>query len=166
MIKVCGEHFLENILGAIEVCLHFGLSWEQIGKGLKTLEAPEKTMQLVKRNNLLIIDDSYNATPRSFAAAIDFIYKVKADKRYIISPGLIELGKEAGRINKKLSEKMSKIDGLFLTSIESRDDFKLLNPKILLTKKDFLKMEKVFGGKNVILVEGRIPTFVRQKLNI
>ena len=72
-IPIPGRHQLYNAMAAAGVGLRLGLTPEEIKKGLYTVKAIGGRNNLIEANDMLIIDDCYNANPVSVKAAIDLL---------------------------------------------------------------------------------------------
>ena len=56
----------------------------------KKLRVPHR-QQIIKSGPLTIIDDTYNSNPEGFEIALGELKKIKASKRILITPGMIEM---------------------------------------------------------------------------
>lgn len=117
-LKITGEHHFNNALLAAAIGLHFKISIEKIKETLEDFEPVDQRMQIYKVNDLLIIDDSYNANPDSSRSAIDYLAKLSSIKgRKILAFGdMLELGDFGEQEHYSLGEFISNktIDVVFL----------------------------------------------------
>jgi len=166
---VMGEHFVENLGGAILIARKLGVSWEKIKKGCKTLEMPDKTMAVYKlKGGSYIVDDSYNSTPRGFSSALAYLRLFPNSEKVVITPGVIELGSVSGGVHRKLGKEMAMIvDEIILTDSEFERDLAIglgLKRNKLLVMKDPIVLENKIKGMinkgSVILLEGKVPKIV------
>lgn len=170
--QLTGVHFVENLTGAILVARLLGVDWGQIIKACKTLNMPEGTMQLMQlKNGSLVIDDTYNSTPKGFASALDYLGMLDSP-RYIITPGIIELGEDSKKIHKKLGElAREKVDKIILTKKEFsgsiKDGLKEDVNKLSVID-DINELESMFDrltrSRGSILLEGRLPQSLIKKV--
>ena len=71
-MRLIGAHQISNALAAAAVCTALKIPIEVIASGLSTADAASKwRMQINDVEDLLIINDSYNANPESMNAALD-----------------------------------------------------------------------------------------------
>ncbi len=91
-IPLQGKHNVENSLLAIAVGRCFGLTLEEIQEGLCNLEATSMRLEIVKKGNITLINDCYNASPTSMKAAIDVQQSMDAVRRIAIIGYMSELG--------------------------------------------------------------------------
>lgn len=94
MIKVLGSHQVKNTLAAIGIAQAIGLNNEQIKTALKTVSLTNMRMQLVNgRNDILFVNDAYNAAPTSVNAALKFVATTNLrQNKWIVLGDMLELG--------------------------------------------------------------------------
>lgn len=93
-LKIPGGHNFYNALMAAAVGLHFDISINEIKETLGNFQAISQRMQVYRVNEVLIINDAYNANPESARAVIDYLADLSSVKgRKIIAIGdMLELG--------------------------------------------------------------------------
>lgn len=87
-----GAYNLDNMLAAIAVGLHFGVSPGQINHALGHYIPSNNRSQLETTEHNRLIVDAYNANPSSMAAAIDNFKLMKAERKMAILGDMLELG--------------------------------------------------------------------------
>jgi UDP-N-acetylmuramoyl-tripeptide--D-alanyl-D-alanine ligase len=93
-ISLPGKHNRHNILAAITVARYFGIDWNEITPAINSLQLPEKRFQMIEKNQILFINDSYNAAEISMKAAMDYLKEQPSKGRKIAVLGsMMELGK-------------------------------------------------------------------------
>ncbi len=86
-----GEHNIRNALAVVAATRAVGLSFDQIISGLESAVAVKGRLQKnTGRNGQIILDDSYNANPGSFRAAIDVL--AQAENSWLVMGDMAELG--------------------------------------------------------------------------
>ena len=104
-IGVPGKHMVSNALLATAVGVHFGLSLEQIAKGLQSAELTGGRLQSKRISGIDFIDDSYNANPDSVRAALLTLTQMGCEgKRFALLGGMAELGDLAEDEHRKIGE--------------------------------------------------------------
>ena len=89
-----GEHNIRNALAVVAATSATGLSFEQIIAGLESAVAVKGRLQKnTGLNDQVVLDDSYNANPGSFRAAIDVL--ANADNGWLVMGDMAELGDDA-----------------------------------------------------------------------
>lgn len=95
-IGVPGRHNLSNALAAAAVGLEFGVDLQQIKVALEHVDPPSKRVQVLRKNDITIINDSYNANPDSTRAALRVLQEMPATGRRVFVFGdMLELGDHA-----------------------------------------------------------------------
>lgn len=93
VLPVEGLHHVMNALSAALVGLQFGLSPEQIARGLAGFRNTGERQHIYEKNGFLIISDCYNAGPESMAAALSVLAKRQtAGRRIAVLGDMLELG--------------------------------------------------------------------------
>ncbi|RYY34278.1 MAG: UDP-N-acetylmuramoyl-tripeptide--D-alanyl-D-alanine ligase, partial [Sphingobacteriaceae bacterium] len=108
--QLTGVYNLDNILAAIAVANHLGLSPDEICKGIREYQPKNNRSQVVQTATNTLICDYYNANPSSMAVAIDNIDKITADKKVLILGDMFEMGAEAAAEHKAIIEKALSIN--------------------------------------------------------
>jgi UDP-N-acetylmuramoyl-tripeptide--D-alanyl-D-alanine ligase len=89
---VLGRHGVHNGLAAAAVGLAVGCTFDEIAAGLaEGWSAPHRD-RLVAAGDVTILDDSYNASPRSVIAALDLLATLPARRRVAVLGEMLELG--------------------------------------------------------------------------
>lgn len=76
-ISIPGEHNVYNALAATAVGLELGLKLEEIQKGIEEAKTIAGRTNLIKVNDMNVVDDCYNANPVSMEAALDVLSHAK-----------------------------------------------------------------------------------------
>lgn len=120
--NLLGIHQVLNALSASLAAYELGLSMEQIKQGLEAVQSVSKRMQAsTLKDNIVVIDDSYNANQASVAAAIDFLAGLSGYKVLVLGD-LGELGHHSEAIHTMLGEfaRERKIDKLLAIGEQSK----------------------------------------------
>ena len=92
-VPAAGEHNVRNALAAMAVARYLGVPAEDAVRAISAYKAPAMRQQVVEANGLLIIDDSYNASPDSMRSAIDVLQSRNVTgKRAAVLADMLELG--------------------------------------------------------------------------
>ena len=162
-LPVYGEQSAKNYLAAASIALSLGLTKVQIKKGTGKIKSAEGRLNVKQRNNFLLIDDTYNASPDSTKAAVELIARIKIYERKVLILGdMFELGKDKIKLHLSLSSIIVKsgIDELYTigTGMKALHE-KLINNKIITkhfrTRKSLQKFISIYDPQNtVLLVKG------------
>lgn len=106
-LNLPGPHNLSNALAAVAVGLEFGITLDKIKIALQNVKLPSKRMECLKRNNITILNDSYNANPDSTKAALEVLSKMKSSgKKICVFGDMLELGDLALKEHEKVGESL------------------------------------------------------------
>lgn len=115
-LPVPGKHNCANFLAALAACRYLGVTWEGVGAGLKEGFFTDQRlhMELIDHDNSILIDDSYNAAPRSVEAALDVIPMLisaledRSLRRVAVLGDMLELGPNSDRMHREVGEYCAK----------------------------------------------------------
>jgi UDP-N-acetylmuramoyl-tripeptide--D-alanyl-D-alanine ligase len=96
--QLVGDYNLPNVLVAVAVGKHFGVSDGKIRQAIAQYTPSNSRSQLIERDDNHIILDAYNANPSSMRAAIENfarLGKVGFDRKVLILGAMAELGAES-----------------------------------------------------------------------
>ncbi|HWZ17063.1 MAG TPA: UDP-N-acetylmuramoyl-tripeptide--D-alanyl-D-alanine ligase [Mucilaginibacter sp.] len=93
--NLTGAYNLDNILAAICIGIYFGLTDEEINKGVEGYQPKNNRSQVVHTQTNTLICDYYNANPSSMFVAIENIGKLDAKRKVLILGDMFEMGDEA-----------------------------------------------------------------------
>ncbi len=110
-LNLLGNHNLTNALAAVAVGREFGVSLEKMKGALENVRVPGKRMEVIRRKNFLILNDSYNANPDSTLAALAILKNLKiAGKKIFVFGDMLELGDAAAVEHAKIGEALHNFD--------------------------------------------------------
>lgn len=101
-----GAYNTDNMLAAITVGLHFGVSPEQICHALASYTPSNNRSQLTITPHNHLIVDAYNANPTSMAAAIDNFRMMQVSPKMAIIGEMRELGDVSDEEHRKVVERL------------------------------------------------------------
>jgi len=120
--------------------------------------------EIMKTNGISIIDDAYNANPAGFRRALKKLEKLKAKKRILVTPGMIEMGARQHEENKQAAEEAAGICDVIIVVGETNKEAlmhgakkakKLVWVKDLEEAKSVLALEATPGS--AVLFENDLP---------
>lgn len=115
-LPIYGEQSAINFLTAASIALYLGLTGEEIIKGAKKIKSVSGRLNVIKLDNKLLVDDTYNANPSSTAYSLAVLNRIKTYPRKIAVLGdMFELGEKAEMLHKNLLKviKREKIDEIY-----------------------------------------------------
>lgn len=113
-LNALGEHMIYNGLVAVAIAEYFGLTKEEILAGFLNYTTSKMRMNKIEaENGLILIDDTYNASPDSMCAALKVLesYESKGKKIAVLGD-MFEMGAFAPKYHKQVGQQaaQSKID--------------------------------------------------------
>ena len=115
-----GRHNVANALAAAAAAVAAGLTLAQISTGLSTCEAYRgRLVRHELANDVLVIDDTYNANPASVRAAIDVLVK-QGGTSCLILGDLRELGQASYGLHMDLGRYAAKAGITYFIGVGSR----------------------------------------------
>jgi UDP-N-acetylmuramoyl-tripeptide--D-alanyl-D-alanine ligase len=104
--RLLGEPNVANLLAAAAVAHHLGVTGPQIARALRRVAPPPHRLQPIvnAQAGIVVIDDSYNSNPIGAASALEVLRAHEATRRILVTPGMVELGEDEERENRRLGE--------------------------------------------------------------
>ncbi len=103
--KLLGELNILNILSAVAAARRLNVGWNVIRRAVRTMRQVEHRLELKVINGHRFIDDAFNANPSGSAMALD-VLGMMPGTRFIVTPGMIDLGEKQYEINKNFGRLM------------------------------------------------------------
>ena len=91
-LNMVGEHNVLNALIGIQIAMDFGLTFDEMVKGLENFNATSARLEFINKNNFTIINDSYNANPDSMKAALKVLENYSVNRKIAVLGDMGELG--------------------------------------------------------------------------
>lgn len=100
-LPVPGRHIAMDFLPALAIAWHLGCDPEAVAHAVEHMPQTHERLEVVQREGTpRVIDDSYNASPSSIAAALDVLCSMCCEGRRVAVLGEVaELGQEARRLH-------------------------------------------------------------------
>lgn len=149
-----GAYNLTNMLAAITVGLHFGVTPEQIRHALENYVPSNNRSQLTVTNHNKLIVDAYNANPTSMLAALKNFVSMRVDHKMAILGDMRELGEASREEHQKI------VDYLKTTSLKQ---VWLVGEEFMKTDCDFRKFKDVEEVKRAIAAAPVIDHYILVK---
>jgi UDP-N-acetylmuramoyl-tripeptide--D-alanyl-D-alanine ligase len=106
-IPTTGKHNVYNGLAAIALGMELGMTVNRISSGLNDFNASPMRLHIEKLGDYLIVNDAYNASPMSMAAAIDTMVEVAEGRKVAVLGDMLELGPIAVAAHENMGEKLA-----------------------------------------------------------
>lgn len=106
--RLVGECNVSNLIAAVIVAMHLGMSFEKIKRAVEAIEPVEHRLSIKRTSGgITILDDAFNSNPAGSSMALDVLRAMTGGKRIIITPGMIELGEKQNELNQEFGKKIS-----------------------------------------------------------
>lgn len=180
-LPLIGEHNAIDAALAAAAGMQFGISLEKAAKALKDVEATEKRLNVENFSDIILIDDSYNASPDSVKAGIAAIASVKARRRIVVLGDMLEFGSESENGHISVGECVAKSNMDILIAVgENKELYKKGLESVENTPCKFMEFEtleqakygvaKILRADDAVIVKGsnstrvsEIAQFIREK---
>lgn len=106
-LPMLGEHQIYNATAAIAIARYFGISYDNIEKGLLNVEKTGMRNELVHAKGFTILNDSYKSNPSSVLAALDTLYFMKDyDQKIVILGDMQGLGEHEIKMHQEIGKEI------------------------------------------------------------
>lgn len=94
----------------LQITAFFDISADETLSRIKMAPPTPHRQEIIKASgNITIIDDTYNSNPAGFASALELLKNTLAQRKILVTPGMIELGQEQFKKNKEAAKAAAKI---------------------------------------------------------
>lgn len=142
-LEIFGDHNLQNLMGAFQVCKKIGLSNDQFYNSIKSFTGASKRLQKLANNDTCVVFQDFAHSPSKLKATTHAVKKQYEDRKLI---ACMELHTFSSLKKEFLSQYKN-------TMCNADEAIVYFNPKTIEHKKlDPISKEEVlnaFGGKNV-----------------
>ena len=164
-VPIGGEHFILNSMCAYTIGKLLGLSNEEITNGISHFKLTARRMEISHlKNNITLINDSYNACFESMKASILSLKNMRGKRKIAILGDMFELGSFSEKLHRDVGTEIYKnnIDKLYLIGDLSKfigleaenKGFNKENIFYFNTKEDLIKkLEKNIREGDTILIK-------------
>ncbi len=108
-----GRHAAEDVALAAALAFMLGMTPGEIAARVPELGPVRHRLERIDSNGLVILDDSYNSNVQGARDAVETL-KLFGGKKYVVTPGLVELGELEERENANLGAQLAGLDGVIL----------------------------------------------------
>jgi UDP-N-acetylmuramoyl-tripeptide--D-alanyl-D-alanine ligase len=103
-----GLHQIGPLAAAVHIAIKLGLSFDQIVKGINKTKPFEHRLEPKTGNDgVITLDDSYNGNPDGVKAVIEFLGSLQNQRRFYVTPGLVEMGNKTEEVHKEIGRSLA-----------------------------------------------------------
>ena len=92
IVPLYGKTALSNVMAAFSMACALGADPEYVLGAIHNLDPINNRLEVQRASNQITVHDAYNSNPVGFKAAIDLVEELPAERRILMTPGMIELG--------------------------------------------------------------------------
>ena len=120
--RLLGRHNVANLLAAAGVGVSMELPLDAIGRALAQVSPPAHRLApiLNRQAGIVVIDDAYNSNPVGAAAALEVLASHEAERRLLVTPGMVELGERELEENERFGKHAAAVCDLVVLVGEER----------------------------------------------
>jgi UDP-N-acetylmuramoyl-tripeptide--D-alanyl-D-alanine ligase len=120
--RLLGRHNVANLLAAAAVGTSLDLSLDAIARALARVTPPAHRLApiLNRQAGIVVIDDAYNSNPVGAAAALEVLASHQAERRLLVTPGMVELGEREDEENERFGTQAAAVCDLVVLVGEER----------------------------------------------
>jgi UDP-N-acetylmuramoyl-tripeptide--D-alanyl-D-alanine ligase len=166
-----GKHNAGNVLAALGVGLACGLDMPYMAAALRQAQGPEHRLQPVKLGTGgIVLDDGYNGNPQGIIGALEVLGSYAPKRRIIVTPGLIEMGKEKAKYHGDIGRAAAaNVDLAFLVGPKQTEDIRaamleagfhesnIHTVRSFAEAQEYLTANGGYGPDNVVLYANDLP---------
>lgn len=161
-VPVVGGHYIYHALLGILVGRELNISDEKIAEGIKSIELTKGRMEMIKcSDDIIVINDCYNANFDSMKAAVDYLGKVENRRKIAVLGDMLELGEFSEALHKKIGEEVSKNDIDILITVgelgklinDTADNSNLKKYHFDSNEEAIKKIKSTMKSKDIVLVK-------------
>ncbi|MBS1819412.1 MAG: UDP-N-acetylmuramoyl-tripeptide--D-alanyl-D-alanine ligase [Acidobacteria bacterium] len=104
-----GRPIILNLAGAFTMAVAVGADPEIAVASFRTLKPVSNRLEVVEDAGITWIRDAYNSNQHGFRAALEVAADLPVKRRFLVTPGCIELGAEQHPVNRSLSREAAAI---------------------------------------------------------
>ncbi|MGE0702719.1 MAG: Mur ligase family protein [Vicinamibacterales bacterium] len=119
-----GRPIVLNIAGAFTLAQALGVDPDVIVGAIRTLAPVANRLEVVEEQGITWVRDAYNSNQFGFRAALEVAAALPAARRFLVTPGVVELGTEQFAVNQQLSHEAAAVcDMTVVVAKTNRDAF-------------------------------------------
>ncbi|MEQ1909794.1 MAG: UDP-N-acetylmuramoyl-tripeptide--D-alanyl-D-alanine ligase [Vicinamibacterales bacterium] len=104
-----GRPIVLNLAGAFTLATAVGADPDVTVAAFRTLKPVSNRLETIEDAGVMWIRDAYNSNQVGFRAALEVAADLPATRRFLVTPGVIELGREQYTVNKALSREAAAV---------------------------------------------------------
>ncbi len=105
-----GRHIAANYMAAIAVAQVLGIDWSFLQFGLKVDMPQGRSQRWELPNDVIFLDETYNAAPEAMLAALNLLAETPGKRRIAVLGAMKELGERSQQLHRQVGETARKLN--------------------------------------------------------
>lgn len=124
-VPLFGKPLIANLGAAFAAACHLGAEPSYAASALPHIDPVDNRLQAQSQGGILYLHDAYNSNPSGFEAALEVLKSMPAERRILVTPGMIELGPLQYSENERIASiAAEKVDAALIIGSLNRTAFK------------------------------------------
>ncbi len=121
--NIVAKHHVSAALAAVAVGIHFKINPLEAAEALRDFRPlPGRMRLLCGTRDSLLVDDTYNSSPKSLSAALETLKNLEGKRRIVVLGDMLELGSDSEKSHRDAARWIleARVDEVFLLGNEMR----------------------------------------------
>ncbi|MFQ4146399.1 UDP-N-acetylmuramoyl-tripeptide--D-alanyl-D-alanine ligase [Chlorogloeopsis sp. ULAP02] len=105
-----GRHIGANYMAALAVAQVLGIDWSVLKSGIEVDMPKGRSQRLELPNDVVILDETYNAAPEAMLAALNLLADTPGKRRIAVLGAMKELGERSHQLHQRVGETVRKLN--------------------------------------------------------
>jgi len=155
------NHFINFNQTVRSIALKLGLSDQEISQRLTSFQPPpHRLVQIKIKDQVILLDDSYNANPFGAKKALKKLASFKNHQKIVVTPGMIEFGSKQFYFNYHLGQEAARAANLLVIVGETNKKALLKGAKSHLGKTQIITLKSNEDWQEYLTAYLRPPTAI------
>lgn len=107
--SLMGKAALSNLTASFAMVCALGADPEYAIGAIANLKPVDNRLQVYRADEITYLRDAYNSNPEGFSDALDVLEMVEGKKKYLMTPGMVELGTLEKALHEKIGNKAGRV---------------------------------------------------------
>lgn len=165
--QLVGVQYIEVVHLVIATSLQFNMKKSEIIQALESFNPHDNfIVTFILPNRAFVVDDGDTSNPKGFEAMINLAKSFKATRKVLVTPGIVDLGKDSSEIHSVLAQKTKKVfDTVIYVGESGQGDFRQFwGDELLTTSSQLQEVISSLDENDLVVIEGRMPAWAKQYL--